>query len=181
MSEKKNKKDYFDEFLSFLPLAVCFVDSEGYILEINEKMEKLLGYKSHELIDSKLNKLFGDDAEEILLKEVKDKELEVEGKGKKMPVIVFSEKRVAENGPSVFIAVSNLNRAKKIEKQMEEKVKELERFNRLATGRELRMVELKRDKKKLKKKIEKKNETIKELKRELRKQEDKQNTNDSEE
>ncbi len=177
----KNNKDYFEEFLSFLPLAVCFVDSEGYILEINEKMEKLLGYKSHELIDDKLTKLFGEGAEEILLKEVKDKEMKAKSKDGEKPVIVFSEKRVAEEGPSVFIAISDLSRAKKIEKQMEEKVKELERFNRLATGRELRMVELKRDKKKLKKKIEKKNETIKELKRELRKQEDKQNTNDSEE
>ena len=178
MSEKC--ENYFDEFLSFLPLAVCFVDSEGYILKVNEQMEKILGYKSHELIDDNLEKLFGEDADEVLLKEVKDKEMKVQGKDEEIPVIVFSEKRVSGEGPSVFIAISDLTRAKKIEKEMEEKVKELERFNRLATGRELRMVELKRDKKKLKKRIKKLEEKLSELQNNTSK-EDKQKGNDEEE
>ena len=161
--------NYFEDFLSFLPLAVCFVDSDGYIVKVNEQMEKILGYKEHELIDVQLEKLFGDRADEVLLKEVKDKEMKVSGKNEDIPVIVFSEKRISDEGTSVFIAISDLTRAKKIEKKMEEKVEELERFNRLATGRELRMVELKRDKKKLKRKVDKLKEKIDKLKKNSKK------------
>ncbi len=167
MSEEKEiNREYFDKFLSFLPIAVCFVDSEGYILKINEKMEKLTGYKSHELVDDRLEKLFKGDAERILNKELKDEEIKVNGKNEEIPVTVFTEKNIGEKGLDIFIALSDLSRAKKIEKEMEEKVKELERFNRLATGRELRMVELKRDKKKLKEKVD-------ELKEKLKKEEGK--------
>lgn len=161
-------EDFFDDFLSFLPIAICFVDSEGYVLKINEKLEKLSGYKKHELIDDKLSKLLGDKAGEVLTKELKDQEMSVSGKEGEFPVTIFSEKRIEEDGAKIFVAFSDLTRAKKIEREMEEKVKELERFNRLATGRELRMVELKRDKKRLKEKIKRLETEKKELEKELK-------------
>lgn len=166
--ENNLTEDFFDDFLSFLPIAVCFVDSQGYILNINEKLEKLSGYKKHELIDDKLNKLLGAEAGKVLTKEIKDEEMEITGKEKKFPVTIFSEKRVEEEGAKIFIAFSDLTRAKKIEREMEEKVQELERFNRLATGRELRMVELKRDKKRLKEKIERLEEEKEKLQQEIK-------------
>ncbi len=164
--QERPTEEFFDDFLSFLPIAICFVDSEGYILKINEKMEKISGYKKHELIDNKISKLLGSEASEVLIKEVKDEEMKVNGKEDDFPVTVFTEKRIEESGVKIFIAFSDLTRAKKIEREMEEKVKELERFNRLATGRELRMVELKRDKKRLKKKIERLEKEKEELEKE---------------
>ncbi|MGM0439024.1 MAG: PAS domain S-box protein [Patescibacteria group bacterium] len=166
---EKITKEYFEDFLAFLPVAVCFVDSEGYILKVNKKMEKLLGYKSHELIDDRLNKLFGDNAKEILNKELKDEEIVAQGKNKEVSVNIFSEKRVGKEKTCIFIALFDLSRAKEIEKKMEEKVKELERFNRLATGRELRMVELKRDKKKLREEKQELKEEVEKLEEQIQK------------
>ena len=66
----ENKKEFLKEFLSFLPLAVCFANSEGYILEVNERMEKLLNYKRHELVDDNLEKIFPkEEVEKILRKD----------------------------------------------------------------------------------------------------------------
>ncbi len=176
-NKEKNKisKDYFNDFLSFLPVAICFVNSEGYILNVNEKAEKILDYKKHELIDSEMNKIFKKkDVESILSRDIRAEEIEVKSKEGEKPVSLFSGKRVGDDKSHIFVALSDLSRAKKIEKEVEEKVKELERFNRLATGRELRMVELKRDKKKLKQEVEEMEDKLKKIEEKKDKENDEQ-------
>ena len=61
----------------------------------------------------------------------------------------------AGNNPSVLFAViRDITELKHTEEDMETKLKELEEFNDLAVGRELKMVELKKDIRELKKKLE---------------------------
>jgi transcriptional regulator with PAS, ATPase and Fis domain len=166
MKTKDFLKRNLKEFLNFLPIAVFFVDSKGYILETNRKMESLLDSKSHELIDEKLDKVFEEKSvKKILSGEMNNEEAEIKGKEDKHLVNVFT--KIDKEEDVIYIACSDLSKAKKIEEEMEEKVKELERFNRLATGRELRMVELKRDKKKIKEKFEKLKNEKEKLEREV--------------
>ncbi len=165
-----NKANFFkknlESFFSFLPVAICLIDSEGSLLEINKKMEDLSGYKKHELVDSKLSKIFKqEEAEEIMDKGVNGRELFIKGNEKKSPVNVY--KKTIPGEDFFFLAFVDLSRAREIRSEMKEKVKEIERFNRLATGRELRMVELKRDKEKLKEKNKKLKKNIEKLRNEL--------------
>ncbi len=161
-------KNYLEDILSFLPVAVLFTDDQGRILKINEKVEKILEYKSHELVDSRLDKIMDvEKMEDVLVKEQRDEKITLKGKNKDILVNFFSEKKIREDKPIILISFFDLSRAQKIEKRMEEKVKELERFNRLATGRELKMVELKREKKKLEKKNEELEKEIKILKKRI--------------
>lgn len=174
MDKEKFLEKYTEDFLEFLPLAICILDSEGYIVKVNQKMEELLDYKKHQLVDEKLDKIFNEqDIKKILSGGVREEEVEVKGKEETIPVNLFADKKIGDK-EMFFVALSDLSRAKEIEKEMEEKVKELERFNRLATGRELRMVELKRDKKKLKGKIEKLEKKIEKLKEKSAKKSNKQ-------
>lgn len=157
-------KNNLKNFLDFLPIGICFLDSKGYIVKVNKKMEKLLDYKKHELVDEKLVKIFEEESiKKILAGEMKNEEAKIKGKENQFLVNIFTKK--IEN--VIYIACNDLSRAKKIEEEMEEKVKELERFNRLATGRELRMVELKREKKKIKEKYEKMKDEKEKLKKEI--------------
>ncbi len=173
MPDKKISKNYFTDFLNFLPMAVCFIDENGYIIDANNELESLIGYKKHELVDSKLNKIFSDDdAGRIMNQEFGGEEFLLKGKETNVPVNLFSKKR--EGGKDGFIALSDLSKAKEIEREVEEKVKELERFNRLATGRELRMVELKREKSKLEEENQRLKGRIIQLEDELNKTEEKE-------
>ncbi len=165
ISENQLSKEFFEEFLNFIPVSIILVDEEDYIFGVNKGLEKLSGYKRHELVDDKIEKIFTEKDIEKLRREVSREEIALMGKEKKVKVEAFSEKFSG----GIFIALSDLDRAKQMEKEMEEKVKELERFNRLATGRELRMVELKRDKKKLEERNDSLETKLKEAKRELEK------------
>lgn len=165
MSEEQFSKEFFEEFLNFIPLSIVLIDGEDYIFEVNSQTESLSGYKKHELVDDKVEKIFTERDIEKLRRGATKEEMSIMGKDKKRRVEAFSEK--FDNG--MFIALSDLDRAKEMEREMEEKVKELERFNRLATGRELRMVELKRDKKKLEEGNDKLETKLKEIKSELEK------------
>ena len=64
--------------------------------------------------------------------------------------------RKGEEGEVVgyFFGVFDLTEIKKKEEELQEKMEELEKFNRLAVGRELKMIELKEEIKKLKEESE---------------------------
>lgn len=171
---KKLSENYFKDFLNFLPMAVCFVDKKGYMIDVNRQMEMMLGYKRHELVDSKLDKIFSEaETKKILDQDLNGEEFLLKGKKEDIPVNLFRQER--EEDQEIFIAFSNLSQAKKIEQEVEEKVKELERFNRLATGRELRMVELKREKAKLQEENKKLRDEKSQLEVQLNKLQEKQN------
>ncbi len=163
MTDKNIFEKCSSDFLDFLPIAICFFDSEGIIFEVNKKAEDLLKYKRKELLNQKINKLLSEeDSEEILKSEIDDREFIIKGKEGEFPTKVFSKKDMAGQG-NVFMAFYDLSKSKEIEKKMKKNMKELERFNRLATGRELRMVELKRENKKLKEEKENFEKKLKKL------------------
>lgn len=165
MGKENFLKESLEDFLEFLPLAVCLLDSEGYIVKVNKKMEELIDYKKHQLVDEKIDKVFYEESiKKILSGKIQEEEIKVKGRNEVIPASLFTDRNIGGE-EIIFIALKDLSHAKKVEKEVEEKVKELERFNRLATGRELRMVELKRDKKKLEEKIKKLNNKIEKLKK----------------
>ena len=177
VEDLKDIEIYVQEYSTFLPLAVCTINPLGIILNSNQAFQKLTGYKEIEAIGKKMKDLF------LNKENFKDliKEKTLKGKSsltrkmtlltkedKKMPVsMAISIRRDEEdNFIGHFIALSDItafedlrkNLEKKVKertKQLQERVDELEKFRRLTEGRELRMVELKEEIKKLKEELEK--------------------------
>ena len=167
---------YIKEFSAFLPLAVCTVNPLGIIININQAFQNLAGYGATEIVGELAINLFLDKKEaetfeKTVFKEkiVRTGELILLTKDKKrIPVSVSASVREDETGNIIgyFLAIFDISGFKKLQEELEGKVRErtrelqgkieeLERFNRLAVGRELKMVALKEKIEKLKEELEK--------------------------
>lgn len=167
---------YIREFSSFLPLAVCTVNPPKIIIDANQSFQNLTNYNPMEIIGEPLEKVFLEKKEiDNLLEEIQekrrivDKELTIISKDKKeIPVNVSISARKDEEGNYIgcFMAFSDITEIKKNRegleakikertKALQDKIEELGRFNRLAVGREVKMIELKEEIGKLKEELEK--------------------------
>ena len=167
---------YIEEFSTFLPLAVCTANPLGIIININQAFQNLTGYDTTAIVGELAINLFSNKKEAETLektvfkeKTVRTKELILLTKEKKeIPVSVSASTREDETGNIIgyFLAISDISEFKKLQEGLEEKVEErtqelqekieeLERFQRLAVGRELKMVVLKEEIQKLKEELEK--------------------------
>ena len=168
---------YINDFNTFLPIAVCSVSPQGDITEINLAFEELTGWQPLEIIGESLKTIFleQDTVEKILSdaqkkKILKNIELTLIPKDKKNISVNFSvSSRKDKKGNHIgyfasFIDITEIKKfqgsleAKVQERTMElqKKVRELERFQKITVGRELKMIELKKEIDRLKKQIEKK-------------------------
>ena len=143
MLNEKEKKNLFDDLLSFLPVPFFITDSEGFISQTNREGEKILNLKGYEIVDRNISEFIKEE-ENVLSRDIRAKEATLKAENEEVPILLFSESFTGEK-ELVFISCIDLRESKKIKRDMQEKVDELERFTRLATGRELRMVELKRE------------------------------------
>ena len=78
----------------------------------------------------------------------KGKEMILIAKDKKeIPVTVSVSLREDPNGNFIgfFITVADITEEKKFQRELQKKITELERFQKLTVGRELKMVELKKE------------------------------------
>ncbi len=163
---------YIEDLSSFLPLAICFVNSLGFIVDINQAFKDLTGFKRLEIIGKDLEELFLEKGEtQTIIKEIKKKKII---KNKELTLVAKIKKQVAVNVYfsarkdkldeliGFFVGIVDISELKKLQEELEEKVKErtkdlqekieeLEKFNKLAVGRELKMLELKEEIEKLKK------------------------------
>jgi PAS domain S-box-containing protein len=124
---------YIEEFSAFLPLAVCYVNPVGIIININKAFEKLTGYIPIEIVGEPLVKVFLEKKEvEKLLSEVQKKEIletkeltSVSKEKKRTPVRVSVSARKDEKGNFIgyFFAFSDITELKKFRERLEEKVK----------------------------------------------------------
>lgn len=156
----------------FLPLPVCYMNPLFIILDANSALENFFNLKVNQLIGQKAEVLFTKKslAQKIFQKlSEKKKPLKIEGevlaKIKKEVVISASLRQDSQgNIVGYYLAFSDISNLKKLQQNLEEKVRErtrqleerlneLERFRRLTLGRELRMVELKKEIERLKKEL----------------------------
>jgi PAS domain S-box-containing protein len=162
-------ESYTEDLFSFAPLSLCFINPAGMVLELNPAFESMTGYSQNEAVGEKLS-LF---VNEEYLKEFLNKLIEKEAvngeeiliknkEGEDIPVLIFAKIRRAEDKEinGIFISFFDLTEIKKKEaeiqrnkKELEEKIREMEKFNQLVVGRELKMAELKEKIKELEERI----------------------------
>ena len=161
----KETQQRFEEIFNYSPVAFEFYNAKGELIMANKACLDLFGLKSQKSVLG--FKLFQDpNISEKLKKDLK--------KGKLIKYeSAFDFEKVKENnlyksskqgvifldvviapvkyGKAGFFAIiKNVTKEKESQKKLEDKFKEIERINKLMIGRELKMIELKNEIKKLK-------------------------------
>ena len=161
IEDLKRIESHAEDLWRFLPIPVCLLNPIFNIVNASRAFEEASGYKSLEIIGENLKnflKNFEEIKKELAIKEtISGKEAIFLTKEKKeIPVSLSAKTRKDEKGDitGYFFALIDLTEIKEKERELKEKVKELERFNRLAVGREIKMVELKKEIQALKKEVE---------------------------
>ena len=145
-------------------------------LYVSPSVKQIMGYEPEELIGrNSLDFIHPDDLKKmipLLVKHLKDKVLFLRNKDIKIKEVlqyrtrhksgnwieVESTANLVEN-KMIFIT-RDVSERKKSEKALREKLEELEKFQKITTGRELKMVELKKENERLREEIEKLNNKI---------------------
>jgi PAS domain S-box-containing protein len=150
---------YIDDLWLFLPIPVCFVNSAFNILNASKALEDITNYKGIEIIGESLKKILKDS--EKLFQEldqkgiVRNKEVALLTKeGKEIMVNASAKARKDDEGDILgyFFSFIDLADIKEKEAELHKKIKELEKFQKISIGRELKMAELKKEIERLKKK-----------------------------
>lgn len=164
--ELEELERYIGELSTFMPTPFCIVNPSDMILNVNKAFCDLTGYDELEIVGEQIHKVFAgsEEAESLKKKVLKDGIVRGQEKilatrdGEKINVSVSASLRKDQDNEIIgyFFAFSDISELKKLQRQLEQKVEErtkqlsekideLERFNQLAIGRELKMVELKRE------------------------------------
>lgn len=140
-------------FWEILPIPVCTTSPIFIILETGKSFDTLFGYTKDELIGETLKKLsFDKNNFETFLKDLSAKKkilnVEVALKTKneeKLLALVSAIAQEDEQGEvfSYLFSFIDVTLIKGTESELQEKVNALEQFQKIAIGRELKMVELK--------------------------------------
>jgi PAS domain S-box-containing protein len=158
ITEQKNTEDtlrrseqIFNQFLEYSPIYVFFKDSEIRSLKLSRNYEQMLGKPMSELLGKTMDELFPSDfakkmiADDIrILNEGKAITFDEELNGRYFTTIKFP---ISIDGKPTFLAgyTIDFTDQKISEKAIKEKAAELEKLNNLMLGRELKMIELKKE------------------------------------
>jgi PAS domain S-box-containing protein len=167
--------DYINGLFNFLPIPICDLSSTFYTIQVNKAFEKLTGFDSLEITGENIEKLFPEKEKIKKIISLLQKERELQNqeliltkkKGEEIIVNTFWAARIKKEEVEGFLlAFIDITLLKRIQKEMEEEIKlktkdlrekiiELEKFQKIAIGRELKMIELKEEIKKLREELEK--------------------------
>ncbi|MDP4009053.1 MAG: PAS domain-containing protein [bacterium] len=162
-SELEVIESYVKDLWRFLPIPICSVSPTHKILDGNTALAVLSGYREDELVGLLVFSLFSGDINSgkmfsvVLKKKGAVQEATLKTKtGTSVPVKVYSQIRQDEKGQTIgsFLGIVDMTKEKNFQREMEhrvreqtnaleEKVEELQRFQKMAVGREIKMVELK--------------------------------------
>ena len=154
---------HIEELFAFLPLPLCVFNPPGNITDINQALKELTGYEIDELVGESIEFLFpGLKIKAIITRldkgeEIKGEELTLVNKQKKeIPISLFISQKKDQEGNLIgyFAALFDLSSVKEVQKELQKKIRDLERFQKITVGRELKMIELKKEIEKLKKEVE---------------------------
>ncbi len=166
--------NYLKDLWQFLPIPILYVNPLFVILDANPALENFFGVRAIEIIGEKIEVLLGEKpiTQEILEtlskeKKIENKEIEVFTRNGKKIVSVSANSREDEKGKIIgyyflFLDITTQQELReKLEekvrertKELQEKIDELEAFQKLTVGRELKMIELKEEIERLKKELE---------------------------
>ena len=165
--ELKNSEKRLKIIFDYAPNAYFLYDLKGTFIDGNKAAEELVGYKKEELIGKNMLKAKLLPLEEIpkaskyIVETVLGKvsgpnELTLIRKDGSRVLTEITAIPVKIKGRTVVLGITrDITKRKRIEEALKKKNEELERFNKIVMGRELKMVELKKKIKELEEKLNK--------------------------
>lgn len=130
--------------------SICLLDIEGRILKCNKAMEKFLGKPLEEITGRNCFEIIHGQngppetcplGRMIETKRRESRVIEIGGRWFEVTVDPLMDDK--DNVMGAVHIISDVTERKKMELELEKKIKELEKFNRLAVDREFKMMELK--------------------------------------
>ena len=167
------KSDIFSDFtfetlkdiIESCPVGIYVNDLKGTLLYGNKKAESIIGYKRKEMIGKNFKEIALLDAAGVinalkllamnkLGKETGPTELELNRKdGTRSIVIIRTSPIRIDNRRLVVGMVEDITERKKLENELKKRNDELEKVQNLTVGRELKMIELKKETERLREKV----------------------------
>lgn len=169
--EPEQRRHLYDLFVhSVKDFAIFLLDKDGRIITWNHGGERVLGYTADEILGKHLSTFYTDEDRANGVVEQELRQAKEEGRAADDRWLVHKDGRpVWVNGVTVGIAADSAcygkiihdatemyqkqERIEKLNEALQDKIKELEKFEDATVGRELRMIELKREMERLKEKI----------------------------
>jgi PAS domain S-box-containing protein len=167
--ELKSSEEYYKKLFEAAEDGIFTLDLQGRFTLGNRKAEEICGYKREEMIGKHFVSLLASKIEVVrMLKTFKDIVISKGGtykfetrlknkKGKLVPIeIKGSVLKEGKRPIAVFGIARDISERKKAEEELKARNEELEKFQGIAIGREVRMVELKNKIKELEAKLKRK-------------------------
>lgn len=161
----KNSEDRLKTIFDFAPAAYYVYDQQGNFIDGNKAAEKMIGYNKEELIGKsflKLNLLQLNEipkaaklvAENFLGKKTSPTEFTLRRKDGSEIIIEISAAPIKIKSQNLILGMArDITEIKKTMQELKDKNEELEKFQQLSVGRELKIIELKNKIKELEDKI----------------------------
>jgi len=166
-NELKKSEEKFNLLIQSVPVVIVQLDSDYKLIEFNKEAEKLYGEKREDVLGKNYFDLFlPEHVHEDVSKEIqgvlsgkKTRGFEnvVLDKLKREHLMSWNSDRILDSNGEVLgiIAVGmDITERKNNEEELALKVEELKKMNKIMTGREVKMVELKREMEVLQKQVD---------------------------
>lgn len=151
--ELENAMEKYSDLYNFAPAGYLTLSKEGDIIELNHSAAALLGVDLKKIINTRFGLYITEDTlgiynaffDEVFSSNAKETcEILLTIKGEP-DIFVHIEAIVLNNSSQCLLAMTDITDHKMIEDELLQKSKELKEFNKYFIGRELKMIELKKE------------------------------------